>query len=213
MTEAGTERWGPSVGRGCWLLSCKGPPTQGQNAPREAVGSHLSSPPPLNLMGDCRHEAQGRPTPEPPSTALCVPPACPSFHPPMSYIHTPSLRYAPLSVSSPNMLPVSLSIPPLVCQSDNLRTLWASPGPPLAASAQLFATRPFPSLNAPPYLGQEHLEGILSEDGRCGRRGRLPQDYLLWAGLRRGRLRLGGRLWSRGLWRRLRLWLLETHRQ
>lgn len=53
MTEAGTERWGPSAERDCWLLSCKGPPAQGQKALPEAVGSRLSLPPPLGLMGGC----------------------------------------------------------------------------------------------------------------------------------------------------------------
>lgn len=52
MTEAGTERWGPSVERGCWLLSCNGQPTVGQRPPPQTRGLHTPTPSPRRCSGE-----------------------------------------------------------------------------------------------------------------------------------------------------------------
>lgn len=75
--------------------------TGSEGAPPEAVGSHLSLPPPLNLMEDCR-EAQGRQTPEP-------------VHCPVRPIH-PRLTHTP-NAEFTKYVPVNLSISSLICQS------------------------------------------------------------------------------------------------
>lgn len=107
MTEAGTERWGPSVERGCWLLSCKGPPIPGQMDPPRCQGLPSESATPTQSHGGTVDKR----------VRVSLPPsvfhlsAYPSFHPQstipsISYTLTEILslvceitKYAPSSLS------------------------------------------------------------------------------------------------------------------
>lgn len=135
MTEAGTERWGPSVERGCWLLSCKGPPTQGQMAPRgHGLPSESATPTPSH--GEQLTRGAGQADPRtfvcPPSSvpSVCLSIIPPTSHHPIYILHTPSLRCSPWSVRSPGM-------PLPACQLAYQSALPCGhpQEPPLAASA------------------------------------------------------------------------------